>query len=70
MAAIKCSNGFEPAISHAIVPLSDCKEFDLEIFSCTTRQFLLGQYLEIFGTSCILLVIFTRTYPLQAQEMH
>ena len=38
--------------------LGDCKEFDPEIFSCTTSQYLLGWHLKISGALCILLVIF------------
>ena len=38
--------------------LGDCKEFDPEIFACTTSRYFLGRHLEISGTLCILLVIF------------
>ena len=38
--------------------LGDCKEFDPEIFSCTTSQYLLGRHLEISVALCILFVIF------------
>ena len=32
--------------------LSDCKEFDPEIFSCTTSQYVLGRHVKISGTLC------------------
>ena len=38
--------------------LSDCEEFDPEIFSCTTSWYLLGRHLKIHGALCILLAIF------------
>ena len=38
--------------------LGDSKEFDPEIFSCSTSRYLLGQHLKISGALCILLVIF------------
>ena len=34
----------------------NCKDFDPEIFSCTTTQYLLGLHVRISGTLCILLV--------------
>ena len=37
--------------------LSDYKEFDPEMFSCTTTQYLLGQHLKLFCALGILLVI-------------
>ena len=36
----------------------DCKEFDREVFSCTTSRYLLRQHMKISGALCILLVIF------------
>ena len=37
---------------------SDYKDFNPEIFSCSTTRYLLVRHLEIFGTLGILLVIF------------
>ena len=38
--------------------LCNCKEFDPEIFSCTTSRYLVRWHLKISGALCILLVIF------------
>ena len=38
--------------------LGDCKEFDPEIFSCTTSRYLLGRHVKIAGALCIHFVIF------------
>ena len=41
--------------------LSDCKDFNPEIFSCTTSRYLLGQDVKISGASCTLLVTYVGT---------
>jgi len=44
--------------------LSNYREFDPKLFSCTTTRYLLDRHLEIFGALGILLVIFLRTFLL------
>lgn len=42
--------------------LSNYKELEPELFSCTTTPYLLGRQFKIFSALGILLAIFTRTY--------
>ena len=36
--------------------LGECKDFNPEIFSCTTTWYLIGQHVKISGSLCIIFV--------------